>query len=345
MSASGGWSIDAREAEEALALLRSASTVLMPTHQNVDADGLSSPLAMRHGLRQLGVNAQPMITDREAPESLRFLPGFDEVLIWGRDPLPEFDVLCLIDCADRRRLSHFSTDVMPALDPAFPIVNIDHHITNDRYGTVNIVVADSASASEIVAKLLRHWGCEFTVDVAQCLLAGIYGDTLGLRTDATTAQTMRIAADLVDAGADPSDITDHLFRFKPRSTVCLWEHALGCVQWSGRLIWTEVTYATLESCKAKSSEGEGIVNFLSGTVGSRAAAMLYQTENGWRVSMRSLSDDVDVAAIASKFGGGGHPRAAGCQVIGGLSERDAFLAEVARMIALPGDTNGGRDPV
>jgi phosphoesterase RecJ-like protein len=172
-----------------------------------------------------------------------------------------------------------------------------------------------------------------TVDIAQCLLAGIYGDTLGLRTEATTARTMRTAADLVDAGANPAAITDALFRLKPASTVCLWEQALRNVRWTGALIWTEVTRTSLSTCKAKALEAEGLVNFLAGTEGSRAAAILYQADDGWRVSLRSLLDEVDVAAIATVFGGGGHPRAAGCQVTGGKAEKRRFLKTVAKLAA------------
>ena len=144
---------------------------------------------------------------------------------------------------------------------------------------------------------------------------------------------MRTSAALVDAGANPATITDCLFRIKPRSSVCLWEQALRRVEWEGALIWTEVNRDILSSCGADASEAEGIVNFLSGTEGSRAAAMLYQTDTGYRASMRSITDDVDVAKIASQFGGGGHPRAAGCVVPGGESERNDFLRRVAEQLA------------
>ena len=214
-----------------------------------------------------------------------------------------------------------------------PIINIDHHITNDYFGTVNIVEPRAASTAEIVTDLLDIWGVEKTVPIAQCLLAGIYGDTLGLRTEATTSRTMRMAADLVDAGANPTSITDALFRLKPVSTVCLWRHALERVAWTGSLIWTEVGKSMLSECSADASEAEGLVNFLAGTHGSRAAAILYENESGWRVSMRSMSADVDVAAIAAEFGGGGHPRAAGAQVTGSEAERDLFLQTVAERIA------------
>ncbi len=325
------WNLDPDTAVAALEQLRGARAVLMPTHQNVDADGLASPLAMRHSLAQMGIDAFPVITDGDLPTNLRFLPGVEDVLIYGEHPLPAYDRLCLIDCADRKRLGNFAKDDASRLDGRLPIVNIDHHVTNDRFGVVNIVVADASSSAEIVAAVLRAWGTELTPAIAQCLLAGIYGDTLGLRTPSTTPNTIRTAADLVDAGANLVPIVDALFRLKPRSTVCLWEHALANVCWTGPLIWTELTRDGFKSCGAEISEAEGLVNFLAGTEGSRAAVILYQDEDerGWRVSLRSLDEDVDVSAIAAVFGGGGHPRAAGVHLEGGADERDAFLRRVA----------------
>ena len=146
---------------------------------------------------------------------------------------------------------------------------------------------------------------------------------------------MRTCADLVDAGAKPAAITDYLFRLKPASTVCLWEHLLRRVDWTGQLIWTEVAKSDLDVCNAAPAEAEGLVNFLAGTEGSRAALIMYEVDGGWRVSMRSLPVDVDVAKIASEFGGGGHPRAAGCQIMGGEPEKQYFLTRVSELI-LPG---------
>jgi len=329
-----GWSIAPDLAAATLARLRGAMTVLMPTHQNVDADGLSSPLAIALALKQFGVKAVPLVSDGEMPGSLRFLPGIDQVVIYGEDPLPDYDLLCLADCSDRRRLGRFYADDPTRVNGTVPIVNIDHHITNDRFGEINIVEPNAASASEIVADLLGLWGTEMTLDIAQCLLAGIYGDTLGLRTPATTSRTLRTSADLVDAGANPAVIVDHLFRLKSRSTVCLWRRVLSNVQWTDSLIWTEVSPRILSDCGALPSEAEGLVNFLAGTEGSRSAAILYAVDGGWRVSLRSLDEDVDVAAIASVFGGGGHPRAAGCQISGGDAEKQLFLDTTARLSTL-----------
>ena len=334
-STTTGWALSPDDAVAALEQLKGAAGVLMPTHQNVDADGLASPLAMRHALAQIGIDAVPLITDGDLPTNLRFLPGIESVLIYGKDDLPAYDRLCLIDCADRKRLGLFSKQDPSRLDGRVPIVNVDHHVTNARFGAVNIVVPDASSSAEIVAELLRAWGTEITPAIAQCLLAGIYGDTLGLRTPSTTPRTMRTAADLVEAGAELVPIVDALFRLKPRSTICLWEHALRNVHWTGSIIWTELTRAGFRACGAKMEEAEGLVNFLSGTEGSRVAVILYQDEDeqGWRVSFRSLDEDVDVAAIAAVFGGGGHPRAAGTHLEGGPTERDAFLGRVAELAA------------
>lgn len=324
-----GWKLDQVAATDALRLLGQSKSILMPVHQNVDADGLSSPLAIMHSLSQLGITAIPMITDGVFPNQLTFLPGIENVVIYGHDPLPEYDTICLTDVSDLRRLGKFYEDDPSRLDGSVPIVNIDHHVTNGLFGQVNIVEPKSASAAELVTDLLALWGTELTREVAQCLLAGIYGDTLGLRTENTTARTMRTTADLVDAGASTGPVVDALFRVKPKSSVCLWERALANVHWTGSLIWTELTQAQFAECGASPSEAEGLVNFLVGTEGSRAAAILYGTDQGWRVSMRSMPGDIDVAAVTSEFGGGGHPRAAGVTIIGGEPEKLAFLQRVA----------------
>jgi phosphoesterase RecJ-like protein len=329
------WAIDPDDAAAALATLRGAKTVLMPTHQNVDADGLSSPLAMRLALAEYGVDAYPVITDGDLPSNLRFLPGIESVLIYGQDELPAYDLICLIDCADRKRLGNFAKEDPSRLDGSVPIVNIDHHKTNSRFGVVNIVEPDASSSGEIVAEILKLWGTEITPDIARNLLAGIYGDTLGLRTPSTTPHTIRTVADLVELGAELEPVVDHIFRLKPRSTICLWEHALHNIRWNGPIIWTEMTREGFQQCGAEMSEAEGIVNFLSGTQGSRVAVILYQDEdrNGWRVSLRGLEKTLDVSAIAAHFGGGGHPLAAGAHVEGGEAEKQAFIQKVAELVA------------
>src|SRR5215207_4525630 len=102
----------------------------MPTHKNVDADGLASPLALMHALAPLGVRIIPIASDGDVPSNLLFLPGVEHVLRYGVDPLPAYDLLCMADCSDLRRLGNFYADDPSRVDGRVPIVNIDHHVTN-----------------------------------------------------------------------------------------------------------------------------------------------------------------------------------------------------------------------
>lgn len=326
------WKLDEEAASAAFDLLRNCTCVLMPTHQNVDADSLSSVVALKMALKQFDIRAEVLVTDGEVPHSLEFLPGVEDVLLYGVHEIPEYDLLLLADHSDRTRSGAFYRDDRSRTNGDVPIINIDHHVTNDRFGVVNIIEPSAASTTEVLTDVLAVWGAVLDDDISQCLLAGIYGDTLGLRTESTTARTMRTSADLVDSGGNIVPIVNGLFRLKPKSSVFLWRAALRGVRWIDDLIWTELTNKTFEECGARQSEAEGMVNFLVGTEGSRAAAILYESENGWRVSMRSMTEDVDVAKIAARFGGGGHPRAAGVQIEGGEEEKLHFLNEVARLI-------------
>jgi phosphoesterase RecJ-like protein len=328
------WKLDRDAASAALDMLKRSSCVLLPTHQNVDADSLSSVLALKMALEQMNIRAEVLVTDGEVPHSLEFLPGVDNVLLYGHDELPQYDVVLMADHSDRTRGGAFYRDDPSRVNGDIPIINIDHHVTNDQFGVVNIIQPGAASTTEILADVLAVWGTVLTRDIAQCLLAGIYGDTLGLRTESTTARTMRTSADLVDNGGNPVPIVNALFRLKSREAVLLWRAALRGVSWTGDLIWTELTQKMFDETRAQRSEAEGMVNFLVGTEGSRAAALLYATPTGWRVSMRSMTEDVDVAKIAAHFGGGGHPRAAGLQIEGDEQAKQDFLENVAAMIRL-----------
>ena len=287
----------------------------MPTHQNVDADGSASPLALMHALAPLGVEAiaygQRWAAAQEPRRSCR---GSSRSLVYGRIELP--DTTC--SAWSIARTASGSARSIATIPSGVERRDADRQHRSPRHqrsasAIVNVVVPTAASTAEIVAELIITGRADH--DRHRPVPARRH-----LRRHARSAhrshhpRTMRTAADLVDAGANPAAITDALFRIKPRSTVCLWEQALRDVDWTGKLIWTEVTQRNLETCGAEAVEAEGIVNFLTGTEGSRAAAILYEAEDGWRVSMRSIPADVDVAAIAAEFGGGGHPRAAGCQL-------------------------------
>jgi phosphoesterase RecJ-like protein len=330
--------------------VRAASGPAILTHANPDADAAAAALGMRALIRSFGV--EPVVTasgDAALPSNLEFLVGATDLKQLTDEAITNADLLILVDCSDPSRLGPLFYRQAAEFERTRQIINVDHHVTNHRFGTLNLVVPAAASTAEVVVGLFDELGVEIESDTATTLLAGIDGDTLGLRTPSTTPASLRTAAELIEAGADMDAIVDALFRLKPYSTICLWAEALQRAQWRGALMWTQVDPDMLERSGADRTEAEGIVNFLAGTIGARASALLYQESWGWRVSMRSLADDVDVAKLLGAFGGGGHPRAAGARLDPGEDAKERFLNEVAGLLgprgALTGRANSGDEPV
>jgi phosphoesterase RecJ-like protein len=314
-------------------MVREAQRPVILTHANPDADAVASALGMRAFCQHVGV--QPVLTvagDGALPPNLRFLPGAELLEETADDRIRDADLLIFVDAADASRLGPLYYRLTDEFERARPSLNIDHHVTNHRFATLNVVIPTAAATSEIIAGMYDHIGLDFEPHVATILLAGIYGDTLGLRTPSTTPETLHTAAELMRFGADLDTIIDNLFRLKPYSTICLWGEVLQHAQWRGALIWSQIDPGMLARCGAERSEGEGIVNFLAGTIGARAAALLYEESWGWRVSMRSLADDVDVAELLQRYGGGGHRRAAGARLAAGEAAREQFLNDIASLL-------------
>lgn len=310
-------------------ITRSRCPVIL-THANPDADAVASALTMAVVCRDLGVPAKLVAAgDAALPINLRFITDSGRLRRLDDTIVASSDLLIYVDCADLSRLGPLHDRAATDLKRPRPSVNVDHHVTNARFADLNIVIPNAAATSEILAGICDLLGLDLGRDEATTLLAGIYGDTLGLRTPSTTPTTLRIAARLLEAQADVDTIVDALFRLKPYSTVCLWGEALQRTQWRGSLIWTQIDPAILARAEADRTEAEGIVNFLAGTIGARAAALLYDEGAGWRVSMRSISDDVNVAEMLKNHNGGGHPRAAGARLDPGDDARDRFLDDIA----------------
>lgn len=283
-----------------------------------------------------GKSVVPIVGDGDLPETLRFLPGAEHL----RDPnsiaRSEFDTILVLDCAELHRMGPFYRRHADWFGGEIPVLNLDHHVTNSGFGQSSVIDSAAAATCELLAIMFSELGLTINASVATCLAAGIYGDTLGLKTPSTTSRTLRVAADLVDCGADIVIIVDNLFRVKPFSTVKLWGLALSRTAMIGPLVWTEITPEMLEASGALPSEGEGIVNFIAGTREARASVLLYQNPGGWRASLRAIADNIDVAQLAQRYGGGGHSRAAGCSLPPGQESRDAFLNDISRRIAAIG---------
>jgi bifunctional oligoribonuclease and PAP phosphatase NrnA len=313
--------------------LERSERVLAISHANPDADAVASLLAFRQSFATTERNVTMVLGGGTVPENLEFLIGIELIQRETSVRAEDFDLVVFLDCADEERVGPKGAQLLASVPPGVEVINIDHHVTNSRFGSINLVDSEAAATCEILPLLFEDLEIQLAADTATTIMAGIQGDTLGLRTPSTTGRTMDVSANLLRAGADLDTIVDYLFRVRPYSTLKLWAHALGATTFTGELIWTELTREMLEDSGADESEAEGIVNFLAGTREARAAAMLYRKHDGWRVSMRSRTDDVNVSELAGLFGGGGHARAAGCTLLGDISARESFLHTIAERIS------------
>lgn len=323
-----------------------ARRIISPFHINTDPDAVGSALGMAQLLSDAGKEMTVYASDGEFPATVAFLPGADRIVRYAGGALPAADLLLALDSSDPTRLGELYATNRDRF-AAGPTLVIDHHVTNTHFGAgaalANFVDPRAAATAEMVYLLARAWELPLTPPAATCLLAGIYGDTLGLQTSSTTPRTLRVVADLLAAGADLTGTVNAFYRSRPFSTVKLWGATLARAAWCGQTLWSQITPAMLAEGGAADGESGGVINFLTGTTGARVTVLLHRDDelDEWRAGLRTLTDGVDVSRIAARFGGGGHPKAAGCRVAGGEAERDAFLR---RVDALAAKQVGGRPP-
>ncbi len=319
----------------ALSLLQGAGHVLIFGHKKPDGDTIGSLLGLSHTLQGLGKQttlvcadplSDPLARLPGAEGILTQLPGFSSGAVPARDGVLTSDgvarsdgihgaypdVIVTVDVAALDRLGAVYESAA-GLFARLAVLNIDHHYTNDRFGTVNLVDPQAAAAAEVVTLLLQRLGAPPALPAATCLLAGMLTDTLSFQTDSTTARTLRLAAELVEAGAPLAPLAYQLFRQRPRGNALLWSQALGTLRFAagGRIAWLEVTREMLAAA-GPGADSTGLSGFTGAITGVDVGIVIEEGADGpIYVGLRSQS--VDVAALAARFGGGGHRRAAGCQ--------------------------------
>lgn len=307
-------------------LIRRAKSALLIAHVSPDGDTLGSALGLAFALRQAGLRVRVACAD-PVPHELRFLPGSDEITA---QPWVDEEIILIIDASDLERIgSLYQGDVFARI----PVGNVDHHVTNQLFGQVNYV-EPRASTAELALDLVTQLGVTLDATIASCLLTGVMSDTLGFRTSNASAETLRAAAQLVDAGASLKAVADAVFNHRSMAMLRVWGPALANAQFSDGILWVEISQNLLRAAHADESASRGLANFVSTFDGAKVSAVFrelrdHQTE----ISLRS-TPDVDVSRVALSFGGGGHPQAAGCTVAGDLAQvRDDVLRALRREIA------------
>lgn len=310
--------------ERAVDLVRQAERLAVTAHVNPDADAIGSVLGLTLGLRALGKTVTPVLTD-PVPEYARFLHGSEQIQTHLSGP---YDLLLAADAADIERLGGIYQQNRE-LFAHTPILDLDHHRTNPRYGTVNYVDAAASSTSELALRLLTALGAPLDAATATALIFGLSGDTGSFRNAATTPGALAATARLVEAGGDIERVAFQLFEWKTFAAVKVWGGVLSSatLDRERHIIFALLTQEMLQANGGTMDETEGVAEFLRGVEEAEVVMLLKETEEGEiRVSMRSRPA-IDVAAIATALGGGGHRQAAGLTLPGPAGAARRTLVE------------------
>jgi phosphoesterase RecJ-like protein len=317
-------------------VLRPLPRLLVTAHVNPDGDAVGSALAALQAYRALGGEARYVQVGPIA-RTYRFLPGFDAIVAApeGLDPPP--DVLLSLDAASADRVE----PVLSAMPAETEVLNVDHHVSNTRFGDRNLVDPEAAATAEVLHAVLRELGAPLTPEVATCLYAGIVTDTGRFGYPGTGPGTHRIAAELLEAGIRPEEVHGPLYRSVPIGLLRLTGALIAALETrlDGRLAWVELTRAACEEAGVAMKDAADLVDIPASVEGVEVAALFRETDRPGKtkVSLRSKGT-LRVDRIAVRRGGGGHPAAAGFTADGSVGEvRDPVLREIEEAFA-----DGGR---
>jgi phosphoesterase RecJ-like protein len=306
--------------------IRNHDRFLVTTHENPDGDALGSILAMSLVLEQLGKDAV-MYLFGTVPLPHEY--GFMELDGIRRTPPEDAAerVVLALDCANERRLGPD-----PGLLEAAPlVVDIDHHHDNTRFGDVNLVVPDASSTGEILRDVFSTLGVRLTPEIAEALYIAIVTDTGRFQYANTTPRALRLAAELVEAGANVHRVFQDVYENVAFAKIKLLARALekARVVEGGRIIVSDLERSDFDAAGAEEPFAEGIIDFLRAVEGTELVALIREppTQNGptRRISLRTRAEGIDVSAIARKSGGGGHRQAAGFSSEASVDEITDFI--------------------
>ena len=315
--------------QEAASFIQSHQSFYLAAHQSPDGDTMGSCLALRAALLAMGKEATVVCPD-PAPKNLSFLDGVDTVI--GTDGIePPQEAVIYVDCADHKRTGKLQT----TLETAPYQFCIDHHGTNPRESRDGDWVEDVSATGELILQLLNAMHAPITQGIAVALYTAIATDTGNFAYSNTTAESFKAAAELMQYDIDLSELNRILFREMTLAKARLVAYTLGHMELSldGRLNLCAIPGSVLDACGATKEDCEGLIDDLRDVDTVEAACILMESDGVVRVSMRSTRT-CDVAAIAKRFGGGGHLRAAGCTLELPLKEavrvmRDALIEALA----------------
>jgi len=302
-------------------LVGKAEHILIVPHRNPDGDAIGSLSALAHYLTKQKKNVT-LYCATETSDKLKNIdylhtPKSDSTIFENT----KFDLIIVVDSGDPVYAG--IAEHLPKFSRRSIIINIDHHPTNTQYGHHNLVVPTAASTTEIIFHLFKYNRWKFDRYIAASLLTGLITDTNNFTNSATTHSALLAASELIRLGANFNQLKNHFIKDKTINILKLWGVVLSRLELheNTEIIYTYLTREDLREHNVSENETEGIANFLNGLSEGRASLIAKESEGGQiKISLRTTQPDVDVSAIAKKFGGGGHKKAAGFSVTGKINE-------------------------
>ena len=296
------------------------------THIKPDGDGVGSSLGLCWLLRSLGKEAE-VIVHGDVPPAYRSLPGADEI----RDVKyvnGKYDAVFIIECSDLSRPG------IDGLENQFT-VNIDHHATSEHFGTINWIDSTASAVGEMIYNLCKAIGGRITKEIAECVYMALVTDTGSFHFPNTSDRTLKVASELIKAGAKPEKISEAVYNNYPWSRIELMRQVLATVKRdkTGKIASMRQTLEMQEVAEAIDGDNNGFVNIP--LAAREVLTALYMREvgpNKFRASLRSKGD-INVARVAESFGGGGHKNASGLSIEGNWDEKEAeIVAALAKAV-------------
>jgi len=299
--------------------IEEADNILLISHRRPDADTIGSVLSMRRALLKMKKKVKAACHD-EIGEENSFLPDI-YTYVQNIGKLEDYDLIITLDCGDSK-ITNYHFDYPDLFSGNYPIINIDHHISNDNFGEINLVEPKLASTTQILFQLYSMLNIKIDKDMATLLLAGLYFDTGSFKHDNTTVEVLETAARLTSLGAKAGFIAKNMFRTIPVPTLKVWGKAFQRIKVNKRQIAsTMITSKEILDLEGDPEDikGADLITYINSIPGIKFSMLLTERNGLVKGSFRTANDNIDVAQIAKKyFNGGGHKKAAGFAVPGKL---------------------------
>jgi len=322
-----------RMLDGALRFLNEGDDYLVVSHVQPDGDAISSTVIVHWLLEKLGKRAT-LINEGSVPGRLDYLRSTGLIVNYSKQPpAREFQRIIAVDCADYGRIGL----VRELFADGCALLNVDHHPTNDAFGTTNLLRFDAAATAEILFDLIEYANLPLDVDVANAVYTGLLTDTGGFRYSNTSPHVMSIASKLLAAGVNGFALADHLLEKMTMPQLRILQRGLSRLSFTedGKIGWLFIEPSDMADTGAVAEDLEGLVNYARNIDGVQVGMLFKVTEkNDVKVSFRSAGE-ADVAAIAQSFGGGGHVRASGCRLPGPLPAAMETVVEAVRKALAP----------